>query len=304
MADLGGQWVMVTFTLRHRDGVPLKRLRDGLASAYRRTRQGGRIQRVWSERVTASVRAAEVTFGANGWHPHLHVLARSTEWTDDEKDALLVRYARAIERELGKDFRPSDARGVVWSVPFDADEADAEKRAAYLTKLGLEVAGVGKHGRAGGLSPWELAERAVAGDERAKSRWWEYFEATRGRRMVELDDRASAAADRAEAAKARLDEPEHVDPPTIIEVKRDDVRALRRLERRGLFGIMATLLEAAETGGAPAVAEWIAYARLHGQDGEDWRGGHVDRRQALAAGCIGGGERAGPDGGLVHVQAP
>jgi hypothetical protein len=305
MGELGGRWQMVTVTLRHREGVPLKRLRDGLARAWRRTRQGGRIQRVWEERVTATVRAAEVTYGANGWHPHIHVLMRTTEWDEDETDELTRKYARAIERELGPDFRPSDARGIVWSTPFDADDGDAERRGAYLAKLGLEVAGVGKHGRAGGMSPWELAERAVSGDERSKSRWWEYFEATRGRRMVELDDRASAAAERAEQAKARLEEPEHVDPPTIIEVKRDDVRALRRLEQRGMLGIMATILEAAEAGGAAAVAEWIAYAREHGrgQDGQGGRDCDVDRRPTFAAGRTVGGERAGPNGGVVPLEA-
>jgi len=270
LRGMGGRWVMLTITLRHRAGMRLDTWRDtdgtthpglldGLLRAWRRTRQGGRIQRVWSDRVTASARGTECTFGGNGWHPHLHVLLRTQEWDDDERDALLVRWRREVQRVLGKDCRPDDLHGLHWSEPFDA--AEAGDRAKYIgklgLKLGLEVAG---HGKTEGY--WTIAERAAAGDETAIRLWHEFQRATKGRRMLELDDRASDAADKTledEAADKARDDDESSAERTSITVKRDDLRALRWLER-SFPVLMALVLQAAEQEGRPGVEAWIAYA--------------------------------------------
>jgi hypothetical protein len=258
---MGGRWQMLTVTLRHRPGMRLKELLAGLSAAWRRTRQGGRIQRVWSERVSASVRALEMTYGGNGWHPHIHVLLRTTEWDDDERDALLAGWKRAIERELGAAVRPDDEHGLVWSAPFDASAPDKANRARYLAKLGLETTGLAKEGRGGSLTPWQIAAIATKGDDAAKSLWWEYVDATRGRRMIELDDRAQEAYERALLEqRSEGGDVDDLQPPIRIDLKRDDLRALRRLERT-MPTIMAIVLAAAESGGRRAVGEWIAYAR-------------------------------------------
>jgi hypothetical protein len=260
VGHLGGRWQMVTVTLRHRQGMRLKELRDAMAAAWRRTRQGGRIQRVWADRVSASVRAQEVTFGANGWHPHIHVLLRTTEWDEDERDALQARWERAIVDSLGEHVRPDDLHGIVWSSPFDASR-DSGHRATYLAKLGLEAAGIAKEGRGSSRTAWELAEDATHGDDHARTLWWEYIEATRGKRMIELDDRAQAAAKRAlELESVDAEDGGEPKPVEEIELPRDDVRALRRLERR-LPTIMALVLRAAEERGAAGVAEWVGFAR-------------------------------------------
>lgn len=258
---LGGRWQMVTLTVRHHHGRGLKELRDGIANAWRRARQGGKIQRVWSGRVSASVRAFEVTYGDNGWHPHIHVLLRTSEWSEDERDALQARWERAIVKELGADAKPDDLHGLVWSEPFNASKETEAKQARYLSKLGLEVAGVAKEGRKGSRTPWDIACDAAAGDSRALWLWREFYASTKGRRAIELDDRAAAADKRAlEIASVNVPEPEGAALPTIIEVKRDDVRALRHLERR-IGAIMCIVLRAAEERGAEGVREWVAYAR-------------------------------------------
>lgn len=271
---LAGRWQMLTVTLRHRQGMNLRDLRNGLMAAWRKTRQGGRIQRVWGELVTASVRTQEVTYGDNGWHPHLHVLLRTEEWSDDDKDALQVRWEKAIVGELGSNVRPDDLHGVVWSEPWDVERItkSESKRATYLAKLGLESASLGKEGRRGSRTPWDLARMAANGDQRARWLWCEYTEATRGRRMIELDDRAAAAAKRALELEAAETESSGGEPrePQRIEVARDDVRALRYLERRGHPGIMGMLLRLAETEGEPAVRQWIAYARSRVPERQDF----------------------------------
>ncbi len=78
--------------------------------------------------------------------------------------------------------------------------------------------------------------------------------------MIELDDRAQEASKRALEVKSSNAEEGEPKPAERIEVARDDVRALRRLER-GIPSIMAIVLRAAEEGGAAAVKEWVNYAR-------------------------------------------
>ena len=258
---LAGRWQMLTVTFRHRHGLALKDLVEGLGRAWRRTRQGGRIQRVWTGRVSASVRCLEVTYGDNGWHPHVHVLLRTTDWTEEEKGWLQDRWERAVVKELGVHARPSDLVGLKWSEPFDAKGASG-RRATYLAKLGLETSGIAKEGKGSSRTPWDLARAAAAGDSRSLWLWREFYAATRGKRAIELDDRAAAADKRAQEVASSLleNEPEGNELPVHIEVQRDDVRALRRLERR-IGAIMAIVLRAAEERGAEGVREWVDFAR-------------------------------------------
>jgi len=187
----GGRWQMLTLKFAHARGMPLAGLLDGLSKALRWVKQGGSMQRLWTRKVSASVRATEVTFGsANGWHPHVHLLLRTAHWARCERRAFAQKWARAVERFLGVECLPSMEHGTHWSPPIDASHADERKRAAYLTKLGAEIAGVGKQTHAS----WTVAERAAAGDGHARALWIEFCEATSGRRMLEADERAVAFA--------------------------------------------------------------------------------------------------------------
>jgi hypothetical protein len=207
--------------------------------------------------VTASVRAVEMPHGRNGWHPHLHVLLRTECWDDEDRAILLTRWKAAIRRELGDKCLPSDEHAIVWSDAIDA--SDARGREKYLTKLGLEVAGPGKKGKKGSTH-WELALRAAKGDQRALRLWQEFYLGTKGRRMLELDERASAAG-KAQLLAELPDVPDDLagGAPVSIEVHRDSLRSLRRLER-GIPTLFAMLLQLAETEGRAAVEEWLRYA--------------------------------------------
>lgn len=305
LRGLGGKWQMLTITLRHRRGMqlgPANRdrhpkgawgwcrktdpakpvLYDAMMRAWRRARQGGAkylrsgkvnprrgVQALWERYVSGSVRAVEIPYGENGWHPHLHVLIRTETWSRADKFILLNRWKRAIRAELGPACTPSDERAIVWSRPIDA--AHPRGRAEYLAKLGLELASP-SHKRTRGASHWALAERGAAGDPQAVRLWEEFYRGTRGHRMIELDDRAAAAARRqldedrmtleASAIARESDALPPPTPPQSIEVKRDDVRALRALERR-IPNIFSLLLTVAENDGVSGVAHWIAYARAH-----------------------------------------
>lgn len=186
----GGRWQMLTLKFSHRRGMPLKGLLDGLAAALRWVKQGGSMQRLWARKVTASVRATEVTHGANGWHPHAHLLLRTAHWARVERRAFALKWQRAIAKFLGPECLPSLEHGTHWSPPIDASIADERRRGAYLAKLGAEIAGVAKKTHAS----WAIAERAAAvpSDPGARLLWMEFCEATSGRRMLEADERAVA----------------------------------------------------------------------------------------------------------------
>jgi hypothetical protein len=269
-----GRWQMLTVTLRHRKGMNLPELFAGLTKAWRRTRQGnGGMQHVWSRKVTASIRASEITWGANGWHPHIHVVLRTEEWDWSEQHALLGRWKAAVVRELGAECRPEDEHALHWSEPIDTREAKGDYVASYVSKLGLEVSGIGKDARPksredeyrAGVSPWRIAWKATrrVDEESAvwRRRWTEYAHATRGRQMIALDNRASAWADKSEPVQ----EDRRIDEPKLVELFPEEVRALRWGERTRPT-LLHDLLRSVEGSDNPrgVVDAWLRYAAGHG----------------------------------------
>lgn len=66
---------IVTLTLRHHAGVPLRVLRTLLGQAWSRVWSGSAGQRLKRQlSCFGHIRSAEQTYGDNGWHPHLHCL--------------------------------------------------------------------------------------------------------------------------------------------------------------------------------------------------------------------------------------
>lgn len=64
-----------TYTLRHRRGQSLETLWDGLSTGWRTVRQSRRVRRLRKEYGCIGViKAGEITYGAHGWHPHLHTI--------------------------------------------------------------------------------------------------------------------------------------------------------------------------------------------------------------------------------------
>jgi hypothetical protein len=202
---------MVTLTLRHHDGQPLSKLLDALIAAWRKVRSTRRVREIFSRRVTASARALEVTRGsAHGWHPHVHLLLETTQWNVEDRRTLLEEWLRAVD---------GDPRWAVkWSKCLQSGD-----RSDYLSKMGAEVAlSCLKRGKAGSRSPWALAVDALASpqDSRDRALWLEYQHAMRGRRILELDERA----------KARAGEELAACEPIRIRIYREEFAALARLE--------------------------------------------------------------------------
>lgn len=74
-ASEGFTVVFTTYTLRHKKGQPLSTLWDGLTYAHRRVKQDKKVNKLRKAHgEIGSVKATEVTYGDNGWHPHIHSL--------------------------------------------------------------------------------------------------------------------------------------------------------------------------------------------------------------------------------------
>jgi hypothetical protein len=196
MRALRGRWQMVTLTVRHRAGDDLGSMIGGMMRALARMRRVRAIGAIWRAHVTASVRATEITHGPHGWHPHIHLLLRVDRLEAGDRAAIARAWRRAVERELGASHVPSARRGVRWSRACYVDRASPDRLAGYVAGLGCEIVGEAKRAARGHASAWEIAERATrrADDRAAWKAWYEFQVATRGRRMIEMDDRARAAA--------------------------------------------------------------------------------------------------------------
>jgi hypothetical protein len=211
-----GAWRMLTLTLRHHRGQALAALIDQLFVAWRSTRATRSVREVFERRVSASARALEVTWSERaGWHPHIHLMIRTSAWTDDEK--------RTLEREWLARVPGLAGVAIAWS----------DTPAEYLAKLGAEVAGVAKKAKRGHYSGWQIARAALASASFAVL-WSEYQRAMHGRRILELDERAKALASLAPA-------PEPFARTWTIELYSEEYSELARLEREDPLALWLVL---------------------------------------------------------------
>lgn len=136
-AEQGYCVVFTTYTLRHKAGQPLAGLWDGLSYAHRRVKQDKTVSKLRKGHgEVGSVRATEVTYGQNGWHPHMHSLRFYAKPLNDRDVAELRRNefrawkAAAKSRGLG---RPSLSAFKMELVDI-GDEETANNVGKYLVK--------------------------------------------------------------------------------------------------------------------------------------------------------------------------
>lgn len=242
---------MLTLTVRHDRGCALAETLRVLRSAWRAWRQRGEVARAWRDRVRATVRAWEITYGDEaGWHAHLHVLVGLRgAVAPPPVDA----WCEVVERIGGARYRPDREHGARWSAPRE------DVTGAYVAKIGWEVTSDRKD-----RSVWRiLAEAPEDPDQRA--RWEEYVRATRGLRAIEMDDRATAASRAPRPlASDRADAGEKEQWGVVAEiavVEREELRLLVAYERAEPRVLTRVLEDAVELGARAAVDLWLGVAR-------------------------------------------
>lgn len=260
-AAAGGRLLFVTFTLPHTVRDALADLLGDLNGAWKRVQQSRGFRGRRDDLGIASVRSLEITYGRNGWHPHLHLLLFLDRGSDDQVDDLAgyLEAAWADAVEAGGRKRPNEHGTRVQPVALGA----ASTLARYLSKVqdgygdswsvGSELArGDLKSGRRhDSLTPFDLAERAAGGDRRGRARWREYEEATHGRRCLTWSV----------GLRARYAVPEVDDAALAEDLEAEAVAVLSPLDWRLVVAMEAEcdVLLAAESTGATGVYAHLRY---------------------------------------------
>jgi hypothetical protein len=200
----GGEVEFVTLTMPHTRDDFLAGLLLSVSESWRRVTSDRRWKD--SARLVGFVRATEVTDGMpNGWHPHLHVLvffdgersqAERVMFREDVEAAWRASVLNVSGRLVGhggvgvlcKPIRLVKGRadvGEYLAKVQDGYDGNGCKPVGSFTGRELARADAKRGRRRNRWTPFQLAERANLGDRRARARWLEYEDATKGRRCLE-----------------------------------------------------------------------------------------------------------------------
>jgi len=196
----GGGAALASFTVPHYSADDLAELWDAVSRSFSGMCQGaswrgsdvqvGLVQRFG---VLGYVRVFETTHGANGWHPHLHVVyAFDVPLSELELQAFAAElswlWERQVARKLGRQVNEHGA-----DVRALRSRIDVERAVAYVedANYGAAVWPIGnellrgdrKVGRMS-LTPQQLQRLAIAGDAEAANLWREFELVSKGKRCV------------------------------------------------------------------------------------------------------------------------
>lgn len=274
--------VFGTMTLRHNRKQSLELVWGGLSHAFRRVSQDKAVRRLRKKYGFAGyVRVVEVTYGKNGWHPHVHTLALYDFGDmDDYEIELALEEIRAAEfavwaraaREHGLG-KPDKKRYQLQLVSNSL--ADYLSKASYNgEKASFEMAGSTlKESYGKNRNPWEILQDIVeTGNADDVDLWREYEAVSRGRRMLTWSRGLKAAAGVTEKGDEEIAEEE-------VGQEEDRVLTFARYDRDLLPRplVAATLLTVAQSGDEAAV--W-AFCEEWGIEVHppDWEHAVQDRR--------------------------
>lgn len=185
----------------------------------------GKPSMVRPEWYAGQMRAIEITYGT-GWHPHVHAAVFVEPGCDVARATAAVkahakRWAESVAKMGGRTIVTPvlDTRTKRLVVPgWDVRPVtDAGAAAKYLTKVeggwgaGLELARLDlKTPRNGGMKPFDLLHRAMAGDVACEELWFEYERETKARQRIVVSPGLAARcgvemAEDDDAAIAELD---------------------------------------------------------------------------------------------------
>jgi len=179
-----GGAVFVTATVPHDVGTPLGALFAGVAKAWSDVCADRVIRQVRGDLRMEFVRAAEVTHGVNGWHPHLHV-GMVTERPVEREEVITMRrellraWCAAVVRQGWRE--PGERYGL--SVIRVSTDGVGE----YLSKvdgLAHELTRLDSKKSRKGEAPFAILRRAVGGDTSAELLWRTYERGTKGRKAL------------------------------------------------------------------------------------------------------------------------
>lgn len=284
----GWSIVMVTLTVQHHDHHTLTELWDAVSTGWSAVTSGagwvgGKVRADGTHAIgdkerygiVGYIRAAEVTTGENGWHPHVHALIICDAPMSDDGAAALgysmwKRWNRALQR-----------KGYGSKILYENGQATAGLRATvirgedagdvlgdYFTKAvynpgasagdiasEITLGGLTKDGRLKGRTPMQLLASIVeTGDADDLDLWHEWETASKGRRALTwsrgLRDLLGLDAEQTDEEIAAEEIGTAAD--TVVVLTGDGWRTLRDSRRA------CELLDLLEDSGPAAVRRWLA----------------------------------------------
>lgn len=184
--------MLITFTLRHRNSDKLVDIRNALMKAFDSFKSG----KVWQKARRkygwiGSIRAVEVTHGANGWHPHLHDLILletplSPEMLEEFTIFLKKRWLMVLKRH-GRDASWANGVDIRTAQSDIADYIAKHGRLPKVTGWTLEhelTKATVKKGHKDGRTAYQLLADSMAGDDVASRLYIEYARVFKGKRQL------------------------------------------------------------------------------------------------------------------------
>lgn len=259
------QPVMVTLTFPHYAWQKLSDLVAQQADALRRLRAGAPWTR-FKESVgyQGLIRSLELTLGQNGWHPHTHELwlVSAHVDADEMKAKVLERWKNCCARAGLLDLNDVDQVRA-----FEAHAVDIKgwcNASDYLAKqddsrhwgVDRELAkGSTKAGRAKGKHPFGLLAAAAIGDKQSGAKYIEYAGVMKGKRQLFWSSGLKSQVGVVDMTDEELADDERDSAEMLGLLDLADWRLVREAGKR------AQLLDAAETGGWPAVLAMVRSLR-------------------------------------------
>lgn len=276
--SLGLVCVMVTFTFPHRHWHRLADLIVQQREAFKRLRYSKGYRKV---KPLGLIRSLELTYSdRNGWHPHTHELWFCEPDNVPTQYALSLLWEAAASRAGLLDHVEPHSRHWAEFMVHGVDVKRDMTEGDYLAKqddsrswgFAEEVSkATSKAGRRNGFHPFHFLVRKNPGDA---ARFLEYHAAMKGARQLFWSPGLKA--------KVGIDD---LSDETIADESRDPADLLAHIPLAAWRVVRgndahAELLEAAETGGAPAVRSLLASLGWPGhpaqRGGQVRSGGHAD----------------------------
>lgn len=239
----------VTLTVPHGIGDDLHDTLARLSVALKSMSADGTFRRRKKQcevEIVGFVRAQEVTYGQNGWHPHYHLIVFTKETCGSS--VIQYLYSGAWQRACVKAGLP-EPHPVHGCTVQDGREA-----AMYVSKWGIEdemTKANAKRGKRHGLSPWGLLRAVLDGNapeiapEPAAALFRLYAHAFKGRHQLLWSKglRAKLLPEQVELSDQQIVErPDDERAILLAELSTDEWKAIRRVHGQ------AAVLEAAERG--------------------------------------------------------
>lgn len=178
-----GAVYLLTLTNSHNASNSLKSLKLGQSKAMSYF-FGDRKSKAYFEAMgkVGHINAYEVTHGANGWHPHHHILLFLEHPVDQGQ---LSQFREELARHWIDCCRK--AKLPLPSMQHGLDLQDGTYADAYVSKWGLEhevTKGHIKQGNQGGHTPWDLLRLSRAGDCQSGKLFQEFAISFKGARQL------------------------------------------------------------------------------------------------------------------------